>query len=81
MQAQRAPALRGQSARRLAVNQHHSRCRPHIFTRQRVQQLPLAVARHAGNAHLLAGTHLQVNAIEVHAKLVQPRQAQSLHLQ
>jgi hypothetical protein len=40
----------------------------------------LTVAGHASQTHDLSGTHLQVQAEQVDAKLVGARQAQALHL-
>ena len=79
--SQRAPRRGAQPRYRLAKHLHHASLRPLVFARERIEQLALAVARHACNAHHLARAHVQRNGVQVHAKLVFTREAERLHAQ
>jgi len=52
----------------LATDLHHVGVSPRVLAREGVQQLTLAIARHTGNAHHLAGPHLEAQAFQVDPK-------------
>ena len=80
VQAQRAALVGVELAHGLAAECDGLGLRTTVFARQGKQQLALPVARHASNAHHLACTHLQVDAVEVDPKRVIGLQAEVFHL-
>ena len=81
VQAQRTALAGAHAACVLARDLDARRLGPLVFTRQRIQQLFLPIARHAGNAHHFARLDLELQVDQVHAKLVGTRQRQALHAQ